>query len=221
MPRIPRLVLWLSYVIFLFVFLACKKEDNSTNIFTGQVTNKKTGAPVANANVLAYTSSSSPPNQLIKDYSTKTNAQGYYTMVIPGEDQFTFSEVFKTGFLPKIYPAKYSYLVRGDSHLVDVQLIPLDGHLRLVINNATGQHDSLYVAIYNKTVFSEYGYGPNASGWPVALLKGDTYIKALDFPSQEPVDIYWNFNKFISPNALFNTSILLSTIDTTDFIIDY
>ena len=220
MPRITRLVFLLYFVIFLFLFLQCKKEDNSTNIFTGQVTNKKTGAPVANANVLAYTSSSSPPNQLIKDYSTKTNAQGYYTMAIPGEDQFTFSEVFKTGYLPKIYPAKYSYLVRGDSHIVDVQLIPLDGHLRLVINNATGQHDSLYVAIYNKTVFDE-GLGLDGPGWPVVLSKGNASSKVFDFPADESVSVYWDVKKFTIPGSMFYNSILLSSIDTTDFIIDY
>lgn len=220
MPRILRLVFLFASVIFLFLLLGCKKEDNSTNIFTGKVTDKKTGVPVANANVLAYTSSSSPPHQLLKDYSTKTNAQGYYTMTIPGEDQFTFSEVIKSGYLPKIYPAKSSYLVRGDSHIVDVQLIPIDGHLRLIVNNVTGQYDSIYVTIYNKTVFDE-GFGLDGPGWPVVLLKGNSFRKIFDFPADEVVSMYWDFKKFTTPNSLFNNSILLSPIDTTDFIIDY
>lgn len=103
---------------------------------------------------------------------------------------------------------------------MNVQLIPVDGFLRLVLKNDSGQHDSVYVSIYNATVFSE-GLGLEGPIYPVALSVGNTFSESFAFPSEENADIYWSFNKFTFPDAPFHDSIFLSTNDTTEFVISF
>lgn len=220
MSKPIRLILQLLLAAFFTLLYACGKEETSPTVIKGKVTDKKTGEPIEEAFIGCNSETGGLGNEIQVDRSTVSNALGNYEIVIPAEYTFSLIEVYESGYLPKVDPADGISIKVGDINTVDVELIPNDAFLKLIVNNNTGQHDSIYISIYNKTVFSE-GLGLEGPVYPVVLLFGNTFNEIFAFPSEENADIYWSFDKFIFPNAPFNDSIFLPSGDTTEFVISF
>jgi hypothetical protein len=191
--------LLLASLIFLF---GCGKEETGPTVIKGRVTDKKTGEPVRGAYIQCSSTIGSPPNEVSTDRSTSTDTDGKYEIVIPSDERVSFANVYEPGYLPKIDPSNGNFVQNGDTIIVNVQLIPTDGFLRLILKNDTGQNDSIFVTIYNETVFSE-GLGLEGPTYPTVLTVGNLHEEILAFPSEETIGVYWDFERFKFPKSLF------------------
>jgi len=222
MPRILRLVFLLYFVIFLFWLFACRKESDAPTIIVGEVIDAKSGLPVEKATMECGAYKGEIGHEIFKDFTTSSNAQGQYEIIIPNDyNRVSLFRSYRAGYLTKIDPAGIVPLSIGDSNTVDIEMIPTDGFFRLKINNIISQNDTIYVQLLSPTTWSE-GLGSEAlNNYPLILSEGNTHIELFQFPSEESIDIYWDFKQFTIPAAQFKNSIFLSPSDTTDFIIDY
>lgn len=183
----------------------------------------KSNWPVYKAEIYCFGYAGSTGQQEeYKNFSTFTNSKGEYFLIIPSEFRFSFQSVDKSGYLTKLFPLKSGYIQqKGDTTIVDVQLIPKDGYLRLEIKNAKSPDDSIYVQVASPTTIAEGFYVTKTASNPTVLLPDSTFSELLDFPSEEIVTIFWDVKPFVYPNAAFKDSVYLPAKDTVDFMIDY
>lgn len=206
----------------IFILPHChKKEEVPPTIIYGNITDIKSGIPIYKAYVYCYGSTGPVNQQAFKDFSAYSDMEGNYSISIPSDFTFTFESVQKQGYLNNLFPIEGQNVTLSDSNLVNVQLVPTDGLLRLQISNTSGQHDSLYVKIASPTAILE-GLGPQKlSEFPLMLQSGETYIEAISLPSNENIDVYWDIISFSSLNSTFNASVFISFNDTTSYLIEY
>ncbi|MBK8192894.1 MAG: hypothetical protein IPK76_06720 [Lewinellaceae bacterium] len=153
------------------------------------------------------------------DRSKSSNEFGEYIIVIPAGHTFTFINVYKSGFLPNIFPLKGIDIQEGDTNVVNIQLIPTDGFLKLILKNDTGQQDSVYIKICSPIAISE-GLGvETTSNYPQIIQDGEVYTEHFSFPSEDTITIYWKFENFVIPNTTFHTSMYLTPGDTSVHLI--
>jgi hypothetical protein len=176
--------------------------------------------PVKGVYIFYSTITGNAPNEVSTELSMLSDDQGKYCIVVPPNERFSFPNVYKEGYLPKIDPAGALSFQYGDTNLVDIQLVPTDGYLKLRLKNDTGQFDSIYLNIESQTMTLERLGVKSTKQYPVVLKTGEAYDEIFAFPSNEPVSIYWNFHKFIIPDAMIHSEFLYKN-DTADFLISF
>ena len=204
------------------LFADCHKEKLPT-IIKGKVTNSVTGEPVADAGVQ---SSISNPNIGVngKDNSTNTDLEGNYVLTIPPGYAWSFSNVYKPGFLPKVDPSMGHTFECGAENILDIELIPEDGFIRFILKNDLPQHDSLFIHYVSPIRQAQPYIGglQTIEPYPVALFEGGSSEEIERFASEELIKIYWDYKDFKSIYvAPFSDSIYVSRYDTVDYTIHF
>lgn len=212
--------LLLSVFSLLLLLLACGKEEAGPTVIKGRITDKKTGAPIEGVYIECIGFKGEGGNQIIEDFSVYSDNFGDYETMIPQEYRISFPRVYKPGYLPKIDPNGATTIQVGNINIVNVQIIPTDGFLRLKISNDMAQHDSIYLKIFSPTMSSE-GLGVKGPNYPVVLASDAAHEEIFAFPSDEHVKIHWGFAKFVITGAPFVDSVFLPENDTTDFTISF
>lgn len=205
------------------LFATCSKDPYIPKIYTGTITDKKTGKPVQGVYVDCQGSTSDLGHVTTKNFGVKTNYDGKFSIVIPEGFTYSFGSAYKLGYLPKVIPflkPEDSWMLVNDTFVLNLQLIPTDGNLRITIRNTTPKKDSVYVSCFNATEFSEVKGWTELNYFPVILAPDSIYQEIVRFPADEEVIIYWDYKRFLVPNAQFKNSVTLAVNDTLDFLIE-
>jgi len=223
MNRLLTRYFLLSFSVFLIGLVACDKDK--TTVINGRVVDKHTGIPIASAQVFftVYHKGNLPPN----DYE-------YPSVYTDGNGEFNFNsnkpiqifEVDKVGYLQKGQSSDLQEIIQEEINEVVVQLIPIDGLLRLSIENITGQFDSIFIGIYSpfldtETDFSNGNVSFEKPSIPFSI--GTTYIKDIPIASRETIQIYWTNHKPPLSISLFpyKDSIFIKSNEVTLFNISF
>lgn len=221
MPKPMRFISPLLLSAFSILLFCCRKEEPSLwTVIKGIISDRETGLPIKGVYIFYSTITGNAPNEVSTELSMLSDDQGKYFIIVPPNERFSFPNVYKEGYLPKIDPAGALSFQYGDTNLVDIQLVPTDGYLKLRLKNDTGQFDSIYLMVESQTMTLE-GLGVKSTKqYPVVLKSGEVYDEIFAFPSNEPVNIYWDFHKFIIPDAMIHSEFLYKN-GTADFLISF
>lgn len=221
MPKPMCFISPLLLSAFSILLFCCGKEEPSPSTFIkGVVSDRETGLPIKGVNIFYSTITGNAPNEVSTELSMVSDDQGEYCIVVPPNERFSFPNVYKEGYLPKIDPAGALSFQYGDTNHVDIQLIPTDGYFKLRLKNDTGQFDSIYLKIESQTMTLEKLGAKSTKQYPVVLMAGEAYDETFAFPSNEPVNIYWDFHKFIIPDAMTHSEFLYKN-DTVEVLISF
>lgn len=203
----------------LFLLAACKEKDTVIN---GRVIDKHSGVPIPEVQIEFAISHGDPRYH---EYATVfSDENGQFTS--PERDNVSGIEVFrmkKSGYLEKGLGTKIVDIKQGAVNDVTIPMIPIDGILKIEIENLTGQEDTVYFGMYSEIRYSEQNItlghiSPPQPSLPFGL--GQTYKKYVSLPSGEYALIYWSFYKIPFPARLldyapFRDSVLVLKGDTT------
>ena len=134
------------YTAILFLALSsCHKETKPT-VVNGTVVDKKTGAGIDHAVVTfsIYHQNNEPdfPYQFV-EVATDVNGKFSYENSSPTQ----LFDIYKKGFLEKGPGGVHTPIILHEINDITIPLIPIDGILRLNIENLLGQHDSIFIGI--------------------------------------------------------------------------
>ena len=222
MPKIPRFALRCIFLTaVLLLQFSCGKELPPT-VIKGQVTDKKTGAPIEGARVyFGFYYLDDNENEIYASKEIKTDEEGRYYLVQNSDYAGQgWSDITKPGYIGHLFPK----LIRGQENIIDASLSPKDGTLLLEVVNQTGQKDSIYVILSNPTYIQEYGVIGETipSKFPSMLSMGEKFSQNIDFPAEEYTRIYWGFSYFPRTKyAPFYDSVYLKLKDTTTFTLSF
>lgn len=211
----------LSLLLLLFLSVSCGREALPPTIIKGTVTDKKTGAPIRGAIAYFYFLYDGYDGTEYSDSKTlRTDSDGKFSLEQDSEYKSTDSYVSHDGYISKQSVLFY----KGIENVIDLKMLPVDGVLKLEIQNLNHQYDSIYVIFENPSYVAEAGYLKEIflDEFPLVLHQDSTYIKYLPLPSEEYTKIHWGFSYFTSlEKAVFRDSVYLTLHDTTTYKIDY
>jgi hypothetical protein len=213
-------IFYLLLGYFLLAQYACK--DRATEV-EGYITDRVTGEPIAGAtiNYILYKKNS----QGGRYESTETDASGFYMFSIPPNYGWTFYNVAKEGYLQKLFPAMVmgQHFESGEVNSFDVELIGLDGFIKIVAINSIPGNDSLFVQFFSQLQEEQFGfYGTIVpETYPIVLANGETYEEVVVAPGEELLKIYWNTSGFVIPDSSHKDSVFLHRLDTLLYTINF
>jgi hypothetical protein len=203
----------------LFLLSACREKDTVIN---GRVIDKHTGAPIPEVRITFAISHGEPGLHAPVTVFSGENGQ-FSAPQMEGATGIEVFEMKKAGYLGKGGGNKVVDINQGAVNDVEIFMIPIDGILKIEIENLTGQQDTVYFGLYSEITYSEknttLGYvSPPQPSLPFGL--GQTYKKYVSLPSGEYALIYWSFYRIPYPARLldyapFRDSILILKGDTT------
>jgi hypothetical protein len=127
--------------------------------------------------------------------------------------------------LQNLFPDKVTghHFDYGEVNSFDVELIGLDGFIKIVAINSIPGNDSLFVKFFSPITdaqFQLYG-GKVPLMYPIILPENEIYEEIVAFPSSDQIKIYWeNINFFLFESAN-KDSISISRHDTSVYTINF
>jgi hypothetical protein len=206
------------------ILLFCCGKDVSPTVINGRVTDKKTGEPIEGASINIDFQTERTESGSIKtdhDYAGfSTDAQGKFEYIYEADYTRTYSEVYKKNY------ATYGPLktIKGGSSNLDIKLAPIDGILKLELENQTGQYNFIYVIIESPSFIASRGLIAKffTDMFPVPLPIAGKHVEYFNLPSEEFAKIHWGFSHFTSfTTSEFRDSVYLTLHDTTAYKITY
>ena len=222
MPKIPRFALrCILLTAVLLLQFSCGKELPPT-VIKGQVTDKKTGAPIEGARVyFGFYYLDDNENEIYASKEIKTDEEGRYYLVQNSDYAGQgWSDITKPGYIGHLFPK----LIRGQENIIDASLSPKDGTLLLNVKHPIGPIDSVYVMIGNPTFIQEYESQGKIlpEKFPIIISAGEVYNQYFDLPAEEYTRVYWGFSYFPALKyAPFYDSVYLKLKDTTTFTLSF
>lgn len=213
---------FLLFGLIFFVVLGCGKDEPSLTIIKGTVTDRKTGKPIEGALIIIR--GKKPGANGLDEYFTqpcpRSDPNGRFSCTLEGD--YTSSEIGKDGYISH---ERFLDVANGQENGIGVSLVPRDGFLRLKIENATGQHDTLYASIRSQTEYVERNGFYNAEAtpkYPLPLKHGETYTAIFSLSSPEVIRVQWGFKKptYQMPHIL-KDSVMVLPKDTATYILSY
>lgn len=208
-----------SALLGLLLTAACKKDS----CIEGTVTDVKTGKPIAGVSLsLSYRYYAKQGSILSDSEIVRTDSDGNFDFTACDQDLesgISVSSVTSYRYSRSFGERRSS---NGDncSH-VDIQMIPLDGYLNLMIRNETGAHDTIIVWVNNQCeyLFDKNGLSYTTVPRPLVLQKGEVHAQTFGSCVGDTSSIRWRFTK---SGPWFRTdSVFIKTADTTFFKIVY
>jgi len=222
MPKIPRFALrCILLTAVLLLQFSCGKELPPT-VIKGQVTDKKTGAPIEGTTLtFEFYYSGSDGNEINATRYTKTDFEGrYYLSQTSDYSDIWSSEASKIGYVGHLI----HNIIRGKENIIDASLSPKDGTLLLNVKHPIGPIDSVYVMIGNPTFIQEYESQGKIlpEKFPIIISAGEVYNQYFDLPAEEYTRVYWGGSYFPALKyAPFYDSVYLKLKDTTTFTLSF
>ena len=112
----------------------------------------------------------------------------------------------------------------GVESILNIELIPNDGYLRLTIHNDLQLHDSLFVKFISPTRQAQFHLSGlfQTKTYPMIVTEGAIFEEVEGFPSEEFIKIYWDYINVNSIyTAAFSDSVYLPRYDTIDYTIHF
>ncbi len=213
------------YTVILFLALsACHKETKPT-VVNGTVVDKKTGAGIDDAVVTfsIYHQNNEPdfPYQFVT-VATDVNGKFSYENSSPTG----LFNIDKEGYLTKGAGGIYIGLIQGEVNDITIPLIPIDGILRLNIKNVLGQHDSIFIGIYSKSLDTETSFSKGYVVFEKPQLPfaiGEIFEKDIPLASGENIHVWWSFEQPTASfqSAPFQDSIFIKMNEITPYSISF
>ena len=214
------------YLLVGFLLLglsACHKDDRPT-VIQGLVTNSATGEPIADALInYATIVKNAAPGMGWRAQTSYTDANGFYSVTVPPNYNWDIYRLSKDGYLLKISPVMGHQFTFGEVNTLDIEMIPIDGFIRIVANNSIPGNDSLYVKFYSPITDAEFQLmgGSVAHTYPIKLSMNETYEEVIAFPGEDLIKIYWDSYNFFIFESTNRDSIYISRNDTLTYTIDF
>ncbi len=206
-------------ILFLLVSTAsCKKPT----IVTGTVTDRKTGTPIEGAEIeFQFKQKKNDSADIYVFETVVTDIMGRFTY--ENDAEIGMFAALKSGYVQKGYGTLVAAINQCEANDVSISLIPLDGRLNLIIENSTGQFDSIYVKIYSPSVYSEATItkgSVNLHRDTPAIESGEVQTFNVWIASEEYAHIYWGFSPITNLTlAPFHDSIYITKNDTTHYLL--
>lgn len=189
---LTALTLILLFSVSSLGLLSCEK-DNYTKV-DGVVRDKVTRAPLTNAYVefVIYHSEVDPYNHsesqhVITDTNGNFSFQSY--------DPFDIYRVVKVGYYQKGVGSLVEPISQGKQNRVTIEMAPIDGFLKLNMENSTAAHDTIYVGVHSEMLEAELGLSYGFVIKKTVTVPVNTSRSLLiGLASGETVDIYWSFS---------------------------
>jgi hypothetical protein len=218
--RFTSLLLLSATSVLLF---SCGKGDSPT-VINGRVTDKKTGEPIEGAAIdIDFQTERTESGSMKTDHDyvgLSTDAQGEFQYTYEADYTRTYSELYKKSY--GVYgPLK---IIKGRVSNLDIKLAPIDGVLKLELENQSGQYNSIYVIIENPSFIASRGFLGMVftDVFPVPLPITGKHIEYFSLPSEEFTKIHWGFSYFTSSSgSSFKDSVFLSLNDTAIYKLAY
>lgn len=215
----------IACLLMSILVLGCGKEENE--IIEGMVIDSKSKEPIYNVII---------PYAIVQkhqqgwglgqrgDYlelSTNTDKDGKFSISYAEEYGLSEIEYLKDGYWPRggglILP--YPDLSKP------VELIPIDGTVRIYLSNVTGASDSIYFQVFNPAHYAE-GYKPQLTllrppDYPAILHLGETRVVDFARPSDETITICWQLEKPQGSALSFCDSIFLPKKGYADYHLSF
>ena len=204
------------------LLFSCRTE--SPTIVNGLVVDTFTGDPIEGVSLLfLITHKPQADGSSNTEYSyinTNANGQFYFEHDLP----IRLFDAKKLGYVSKGGGTQIAVIGQGEVNDITIKMIPKDGFLNLLFENSTNQADSVYVAVYSPSQFSEASIS-NGVIFREGVLVQNTNLenRVISLASEEIIDIYWGFsplpyNITASP---FHDSIYIQRNDTTSFSVSF
>ncbi|MBN8678114.1 MAG: carboxypeptidase regulatory-like domain-containing protein [Chitinophagales bacterium] len=203
------------FVLTLF-FVACDKTPKETTI-NGVVLDKITGEPIAGASVAIRIYHNSIQIPYSYEYVT-TDQNGKFNF--HSNEQLQIYDVTKPGFIPR--NSGIPIIKQEELNDVEILVTPIDGVLRLKINNSTIDPETIFLGVYSpnldKENFLSYGFALKDS---LILDPIDMQFRILNLASEDSIGIYWGFTSlpFDIKTLPFHEYVSVTRNDTTTFTI--
>lgn len=218
MTRLPGRFILLSLSILLLSLSACGKKDT---IINGRITDAKTGMPIKGVSINYGVWDGGQATGSDQQF---TDIDGKFTIEIGYSENFSGLMLTKAGYVPKQgFGMTYK---NGVVNNLDIKMHPKDGTLMLIVENVSGQQDSVFVGIYSPLQNVEYQISEGIINYAEFFLQGmPQQSLVFNLSSEETIDIFWNFSPMISNSSIkqapFHDSVYVSRNDTTIFSITF
>jgi hypothetical protein len=206
-----------TYLILgcILLLVSCQ---NTTSI-DGIVQNAHTGKPISGARLgirYEYSDGSDNTESGGQDFKTGSDGRFYFS------DKCIFSTRIDDIRAPGYALQRGPRIVDNESNKLVIELIPLDGNLKIDVNNLTGQHDSIFFIVQNKCQYWYYWSVVNQTPktYPIHLEIGEKYTESFYACKGEDTRVGWTF---IRPTNgfVFQDSVHVEFTDTTSYTINY
>ncbi len=147
----------------------------------------------------------------------KTDSNGKFSFSRKNIYQSGIDEVSAIGFA-----SKYRVPTEDNEHnSIAIELNPMDGVLKIQIENISGIHDSMYVFAQNECNYFAYTYGgiQKAKIYPLYLPIGGKHIEYFPTCREMFTHIGWQHENILVFEP--KDSIMISAADTTSYSITY
>jgi hypothetical protein len=141
----------LPVLSLLFLLAACKEKDTVIN---GRVIDKHTGDPIPEVQITFAISHGEPGLHAPVTIFSDENGQ-FSAPQMEGATGIEVFEMKKAGYLGKGGGNKVVDIKQGAVNDVTIPMIPIDGILKIEIENLTGQEDTVYFGAYSEITYSE------------------------------------------------------------------
>lgn len=211
--------------LYLFYLTACNKAP-ATTILNATVTDIKTGMPIEDAKIdCDFHWETTQHGSLIGHHEftqLKSDQNGKFSVVITDEKPLSILTVKAENhhFKHSSYNLDFD-LKEGEANDVSIQMIPIDGALRVQVENQTGQHDSIWFYVTSPTRIQEKFENLKPLQYPSTLTKGQSDSAFFPMTTEEMATIHWAFKKPSVAGPAFSESIFLAKNDTTIFNLKY
>ena len=204
-------------LLSLLLSAACKKGS----CIEGTVTDIKMNKPISGAQITLQYQVSESGSSVSHSEVVVSDDSGQFSFSAEekSSEDISVAAAFKGGY-SRVYEEKWDNKGKGCSD-AQIKMTPLDGVLKLTIQNETGLHDTMLVEIFNKC---EYQFQKNwvvRSTQPRYLMlpKGGTHVQIFPTCVGDSSAVQWRLTK--SGPWLHTDSVLVKTADTTFFKIVY
>jgi hypothetical protein len=204
----------------------CGKEEPSTTIIKGTVTDRSTGKPIEGAVVtLGFVTSTSVQGSLRETTDLRTvttDAEGRFSHMHNHYSYTSGCSVTKDGYVTNLNLG----IEKGKENILDITMLPRDAFLKVVFVNQDGQQTPLYFLMMSVLVnregngFKAFYHLPKNN--PLSLSQGGEHTELFLFPKDE-IKVYWDFFNFYATaeKAMSQDKVQLVANDTVEYKIIY
>jgi len=211
----------ISFLIFCssVLLVACQKTEH----LEGKVTDIKTGKAISGVDLnLSYTYSQEGAYRLGGGTATsdKNGEFSYSTDQGDYVEGIRVAYVSKRGYSTTVFKQSIEETGKRCSH-VQVNLLPIDGYLKLSIKNESGTQDEIYVEVVSpcEQQIDPVDGSHRLHTWPLVLPQGGTKLTPMGMCAGDTAIVRWRFEP--SGAWLQANQVLIKSVDTTFFQIIY
>lgn len=213
-----------TLAICLLLFHSCGKEKPTVTVVKGLVIDKYTEKPIDNVSILFLITHKPQTDGSSNTEHSDINSDVYGNFYFENDLPIRIFDARKTGYVSKGGGTQVATIRQGEVNDITIKMIPKDGYLKILFENFSNQSDSVYVAVYSPSQYSEATISKGVvlrEGVHIQSMSSST--NTISLASEELIDVYWGFSPlpYDITTSPFHDSVFISRHDTTLFAITF